>query len=190
MRLWSLHPKYLDSKALVACWREGLLVQSCLLKGEYYSCSVCDGNGYAYEQTPFNGFYSNHNQCKKCKGVGKIKTAYYNHPQLNRFKKCEYRLRTIGNYLTYIWEEANKRGYKFDANKIEYFYCFQVEKINVTNKQLDYEFEHLQQKLLKRDYNKAIENENMFIGIDKLNNIDPNPLFNVIEGEIEEWERI
>jgi hypothetical protein len=25
MRLWSLHPKYLDSKELVAVWREGLL---------------------------------------------------------------------------------------------------------------------------------------------------------------------
>ena len=25
MRLWSLHPKYLDSKGLVALWREGLL---------------------------------------------------------------------------------------------------------------------------------------------------------------------
>ena len=25
MRIWSLHPKYLDSKGLVALWREGLL---------------------------------------------------------------------------------------------------------------------------------------------------------------------
>lgn len=25
MRLWSLHPKYLDAKGLVAAWREGLL---------------------------------------------------------------------------------------------------------------------------------------------------------------------
>lgn len=27
MRLWSLHPKYLDAKGLVAVWREGLLAQ-------------------------------------------------------------------------------------------------------------------------------------------------------------------
>lgn len=27
MRLWSIHPKYLDSKGLVALWREGLLAQ-------------------------------------------------------------------------------------------------------------------------------------------------------------------
>lgn len=31
MRLWSLHPKYLDSAGLVACWREALLAQKVLL---------------------------------------------------------------------------------------------------------------------------------------------------------------
>ncbi|HTP62397.1 MAG TPA: pyrimidine dimer DNA glycosylase/endonuclease V [Burkholderiales bacterium] len=31
MRLWSLHPKYLDAKGLVALWREGLLAQAVLL---------------------------------------------------------------------------------------------------------------------------------------------------------------
>ena len=33
MRLWSLHPKYLDSRGLVALWREALLAQA-VLKGE------------------------------------------------------------------------------------------------------------------------------------------------------------
>jgi hypothetical protein len=31
MRLWSIHPSYLDSKGLVALWREGLLAQNVLL---------------------------------------------------------------------------------------------------------------------------------------------------------------
>lgn len=31
MRLWSLHPKYLDTRGLVAVWREGLLAQQVLL---------------------------------------------------------------------------------------------------------------------------------------------------------------
>ena len=31
MRLWSIHPEYLDSKGLVALWREALLAQSVLL---------------------------------------------------------------------------------------------------------------------------------------------------------------
>ena len=30
MRLWSLHPKYLDAKGLVALWREGLLARKVL----------------------------------------------------------------------------------------------------------------------------------------------------------------
>ncbi|QMU61007.1 MAG: hypothetical protein GKR92_04550 [Gammaproteobacteria bacterium] len=33
MRLWSIHPKYLDTKGLVALWREALLAQK-VLKGE------------------------------------------------------------------------------------------------------------------------------------------------------------
>lgn len=33
MRLWSLNPKYLDAKGLVALWREGLLAQK-VLRGQ------------------------------------------------------------------------------------------------------------------------------------------------------------
>lgn len=33
MRLWSLHPKYLDAQGLVALWREALLAQA-VLRGE------------------------------------------------------------------------------------------------------------------------------------------------------------
>jgi len=30
LRLWSLHPKYLDTKGLIACWRESLLAKAVL----------------------------------------------------------------------------------------------------------------------------------------------------------------
>lgn len=30
MRLWTLHPRYLDAQGLVACWREALLAQKVL----------------------------------------------------------------------------------------------------------------------------------------------------------------
>ena len=33
MRLWTIHPRYLDAKGLVAVWREGLLAQK-VLRGE------------------------------------------------------------------------------------------------------------------------------------------------------------
>lgn len=33
MRLWTVHPKFLDAKGLVALWREGLLAQKVLAGG-------------------------------------------------------------------------------------------------------------------------------------------------------------
>ena len=30
VRIWSLHPRYLDRQGLTACWREGLLAQAVL----------------------------------------------------------------------------------------------------------------------------------------------------------------
>lgn len=33
MRIWSLHPKYLDRQGLIACWRETLLAQAVLAGG-------------------------------------------------------------------------------------------------------------------------------------------------------------
>jgi len=32
MRIWSIHPKYLDRKGLIACWRETLLAKNVLLE--------------------------------------------------------------------------------------------------------------------------------------------------------------
>ena len=34
MRLWTFHPKYLDSKGLVALWREALLAQAILKRAD------------------------------------------------------------------------------------------------------------------------------------------------------------
>lgn len=41
MRLWSLHPKYLDAKGLVALWREALLAKN-----------VLEGNTKGYKNHP------------------------------------------------------------------------------------------------------------------------------------------
>ena len=41
MRLWSLHPKYLDTKGLTAVWREGLLAKA-----------IIEGKTSAYEKHP------------------------------------------------------------------------------------------------------------------------------------------
>ena len=79
-----------------------------------------------------------------------------------------------------IWEEAQKRNYNFDKRKIELIN--DVEKINVTTGQLDFEKNHLLNKLKLRDQKKYNE-------IIHLVNFETHPLFNLIEGEIETWEK-
>jgi hypothetical protein len=49
MRLWSLHPKYLDVKGLVALWREGLLAKQ-----------VLEGKTKGYKNHPQLERFKNH----------------------------------------------------------------------------------------------------------------------------------
>jgi hypothetical protein len=142
MRIWSLHPKYLDAKGLVALWRETLLAKHVLED--------------------------------KTKG-------YRNHPQLTRFKACTNSLHAINYYLSVVHEEAERRGYRFDKNKIEW--SFDSCTIPVTKGQVDYETEHLKNKLLQRDPLKLKE-------VRAVKKIETHPLFKVVKGNIECWEII
>ena len=86
MRLWSIHPKYLDTRGLVALWREGLLTKHVLegkTKGyrnhpqlnrfkeqedpvhaiHYYLCKVYEeaaNRNYQFDETKLNW------DCKPC----------------------------------------------------------------------------------------------------------------------------
>lgn len=140
MRIWSIHPKYLDRLGLIALWRETLLAKS-ILEG-------------------------------KTKG-------YKNHPQLDRFKKADNPISCINQYLTAVYQEAVKRGYNFDKNKIRW--NFKPTILTVTTGQLNYEMSHLLKKLKIRDIAKY----NELIGKTK---IDPHPIFKPVEGTIEVWE--
>jgi hypothetical protein len=142
MRIWSIHPKYLDTKGLIALWRETLLAKHVLED--------------------------------KTKG-------YRNHPQLKRFKKCDQPLHAINYYLSVVQQEAANRGYQFDKNKIGW--DFDPCKINVTKGQLDYEIQHLKNKLQQRDTDKLKK-------ITAIKKFDIHPLFEIIEGNIEDWEII
>lgn len=177
MRLYSIHPKYLDQKGLCGLWAEANLAKKVLLQGEYKDCSKCLGIRHPHVETL--------EWCKKCKGTGKIKTPYYNHPALKRFKDSKTPIKNIGLYLIEIWKEGNKRGYKFDRNKIGK--NFNSGYLTVTTEQLVFEFSHLQFKLKKR-YEKKYLRNNVEIGVDK--NIEPHPLFKVVKGSIEDWEKV
>lgn len=140
MRLWSLHPKYLDTKGLTACWREGLLARKVLL-----------------------------NQTK----------GYRNHPQLIRFRNTQDPVAAIDVFLSAVLTEAQSRGYNFDGAKINL--NSQSTKIEVTQGQLDYEFEHLKKKLASRDIT-------VFERLKSVTEITAHPLFTIVDGEIEDWE--
>lgn len=140
MRIWSLHPKYLDAKGLVALWRETLLAKNVLL---YH------------------------------------KQGYRNHPQLNRFKSAVNPMDAINQYLAVVFEESQHRGYRFDKGKIDWQFSF--SKILVSNGQLLYERDHLLKKLQTRDQEK-------YIKLLHETEIEVHPLFQVVDGEIEEWE--
>ncbi len=108
-------------------------------------------------------------------------SGYKNHPQLIRFKKLDDPIQGINSYLEQIFIESQSRGYNFDKSKIgsKKF----KGKIIVTKGQIEYEFEHLKNKLKTRNVKKFLE-------LKKISKIEPNPIFKTISGKIEEWEKI
>ncbi len=141
MRLWSLHPRLLDAKGLVALWREGLLAQA-VLRGQT--------------------------------------RGYTHHPQLERFKNHPNPLEAIRAYLHSVCDEADARGYNFDRSKLGRRVT--VSRIPVTKGQIRYEFEHLKTKLRLRDHAWLKQ-------ISGIRMPDSHPLFVVVSGGIEAWER-
>ena len=142
MRLWSLHPKYLDAKGLVAVWREALLAQK-VLQGQT--------------------------------------RGYRHHPQLQRFKKRPAPAAAVAAYLESIYEEAARRGYQFDRSKIAPH--GRIHSIAVTQGQLDYEWQHLKRKLRLRAPAR-------YRALFKVAFPEPHPLFRVVAGEVESWEKL
>lgn len=140
MRLWSLHPSYLDSKGLVALWREGLLARK-VLQGET--------------------------------------RGYRRHPQLARFRAAHNPVEAIHSYLWLVHDEAVRRGYRFDSAKL--VQPRSDVTLQVTAGQMRYEWEHLKRKLEQRDPEHL---KRLPPGSPQ-----PHPLFEVVPGEIEHWER-
>lgn len=143
MRLWSIHPKYLDTKGLLAVWREGLLAQKVL--------------------------------------SGKTR-GYRRHPQLERFRGSGRPMSAIRDYLLVVCRQAKMRGYAFNECKVSPCGNDPCEKICVSRGQLAFEFGHLLSKLKTRDAKKYKE-------LRKVKRISAHPLFRIVAGSKESWER-
>lgn len=141
MRLWSIHPCYLDPIGIVALWRETLLAQKVL--------------------------------------EGKT-TGYTSHPQLNRFRQSVNPPGSIASYLKTVYIESCKRGYHFDKTKIHDRPSSM--KIPITGQQLLFEFNHLKKKLQHRSFDYFVKLQDITVPL-------PHPLFGVVQGPIEPWEK-
>ena len=140
VRLWSLHPRLLDTRGLVALWREGLLAQAVLL--------------------------------------GKTR-GYRHHPQLERFRAAREPIAMLDTYLAGVLKEATSRGYSFDQAKLGPKRT--RGKLRVTRGQLEYEWQHLLAKLAERSPGRFKEL--------RAQRPVTHPLFTVVPGERETWER-
>ena len=144
MRVWSLHPKYLDPQGLVALWRESLLARA-VLKGE-------------------------------TKG-------YRQHPQLWRFQQHDDPIGAIERYLQVVYAEAVRRGYRFDANKVQDEPLSAIARMPVTQGQLAYEWTHLLRKLSAR----SPQVYERWAGVATP---ECHSLFVPVSGEVEPWEKV
>jgi hypothetical protein len=107
--------------------------------------------------------------------------AYARHPQLIRFRDSRTPIRGIAAYLRIVHAEGSRRGFKFDIDKIAR--GGHVECMVVMRGQIKYEWDHFMAKLLKRDIQR-------FIHLKSVRKIDSHPLFKIIQGGVEDWEKI
>ncbi len=143
MRIWSLHPRYLDRQGLVACWREALLAQAVL--------------------------------AKRTRG-------YLKHPQLERFRAVSDPLAAVAAYLHAVADEADVRGYRFDRSRIDTVPPAVPPTMSVTTGQLSLEWAHLVAKLAARSPDVLTRWADVV-------SPEPHPLFHVVDGPVESWER-
>lgn len=112
--------------------------------------------------------------------------GYKSHPQLTRFKQHESTEVMITDYLWSIHGEASERGYNFDPSKIINCQTFSTAGIPVTMGQLEYEWKHFMGKIILRDPQLHMRHIESDIDVPDPNNL----VFDVIEGEVEPWERV
>jgi hypothetical protein len=106
--------------------------------------------------------------------------GYRHHPQLDRFRDCGAPVEAIAQYLRVVHEEAKKRGFRFDGRKIARRRTRKV--IEVRHGQVIYEWRHLRDKLERRA-------PSWFGEIAPTQLPEVHPLFRVVPGRIESWEK-
>ena len=98
----------------------------------------------------------------------------------HRFRETPHPLQTLDAYLKAVYDESLRRGYHFDPQKITPMEPLPL--LLLPDKQLEYEFRHLLNKLRKRDLLR-------YASLLTAPFILPHPLFRVEPGEMCPWEK-
>lgn len=162
MRLWSVHPRYLDTAGLTACWREALLAQKVL--------------------TGTTRGYRRHAQLERFlpgsalagdagDAVGRIGDVVLPWPGDR-----------VVAYLHAVADEAAARGYGYDRTRIAGPRPAVVEPVPVTDGQVAYEWVFLRTKLAGRSPAVLARWDDVVVP-------DVHPLFVVAPGPVAPWER-
>lgn len=83
--------------------------------------------------------------------------------------------------MSIVFEEAEERAYNFDKSKIRW--KFDPVILTVTKGQLEYERNHFLEKL-------KVRAPQLYQKQKTIREFDAHPLFNPVEGGIEDWENI
>ena len=106
--------------------------------------------------------------------------GYRNHPQLTRFRAQADPPAAMAAYLTAVRDEATRRGYTFDATRIQP--ACDAPAMAETAGQLAYEWSHLLEKLSRRA--PALHERHREIAVP-----EPHPCFVIVPGPVAAWER-
>jgi hypothetical protein len=163
VRLWSLHPRYLDRQGLTACWREALLAQA-----------VLAGRTRGYRSHPqLERFRATPDPIQT---VGAYLSAVADEASARGYSFDRARIEALpsidetrpGNASEAVdGSEPERRG---------------VPIVTVTRGQLDLEWQHLLAKLRERSPELAARWQ-------PTGDPEPHPLLTVVPGDVEPWER-
>lgn len=106
-----------------------------------------------------------------------LTTGYRNHPQLERFRTLDDPVAGIVTWLDALADVADARGYRFDRTRLAV--PAGAERLPLTRGQLALEWEHLRAKVAARDAG----------WLDRLDAPRPHPMFDLVPGPVEAWER-
>lgn len=196
MRLWSLHPSLLDRQGLMGLWREALLARHVLLgltKGytkhpqlnrfrshpdsllaiDFYLAIVCQEGrrrGYNFDMTKFQSIEEikkiDSNYLKMKRGEGEK-----NNEELERRER----------------DEKEKEDFNLINHKEFSPLPCNIHSISVNNEQVNYELIHLRKKLQSR--NPSLLSDSKYNYPSRSLTSLLHPLFYIVPGPIEEWER-